>query len=53
MNLSYQFDVSSGATVVLVSASLFALVFVATGSRRLRGPGRTGSEAPASAPLSG
>ncbi len=34
MNLSYHLDVSSGATIVLTSAALFAVVFVATGSRR-------------------
>ena len=38
MNLSYQLDVSSGATIVLVAAAAFGLVFAATGSgnRRLR-----------------
>ena len=34
MNLSYHLDISSGATIVLTSAALFAVVFVATGSRR-------------------
>jgi ABC-type Mn2+/Zn2+ transport system permease subunit len=33
MNLSYHLDVSSGATVVLVAAALFALVFTITGRR--------------------
>ena len=31
MNLSYQLDVQSGPTIVLVAATLFGLVFVATG----------------------
>ncbi len=34
MNLSYHLDVQSGPTIVLVGATLFAVVFVATGSRR-------------------
>jgi manganese/iron transport system permease protein/iron/zinc/copper transport system permease protein len=33
MNLSYHLDVSSGGTIVLVSAGLFAVVFAATGRR--------------------
>ncbi len=49
MNLSYQLDVQSGPTIVLVGAALFALVFLLTGPRRLRrtaGVGRPrGSEA--------
>ena len=36
MNLSYQLDVQSGPTIVLVGAALFALVFALTGPRRLR-----------------
>jgi len=36
MNLSYQLDVQSGPTIVLVGAALFALVFLLTGPRRLR-----------------
>ncbi|HSJ72749.1 MAG TPA: hypothetical protein VK904_00405 [Miltoncostaeaceae bacterium] len=35
MNLSYQLDVQSGPTIVLVGAALFALVFLLTGPRRL------------------
>ena len=31
MNLSYHLDVQSGPTIVLVAATLFALVFMATG----------------------
>ena len=33
MNLSYHLDVQSGPTIVLVGATLFALVFVVTGAR--------------------
>jgi manganese/iron transport system permease protein/iron/zinc/copper transport system permease protein len=36
MYLSYHLDVSSGATIVLVGAALFTLVFLATGPRGLR-----------------
>jgi ABC-type Mn2+/Zn2+ transport system permease subunit len=36
MNLSYHLDVQSGPTIVLVGASLFTLVFLATGPRRLQ-----------------
>jgi ABC-type Mn2+/Zn2+ transport system permease subunit len=36
MNLSYQLDIQSGPMIVIVGAVLFALVFVATGPRRLR-----------------
>ena len=36
MYVSYHLDVSSGATIVLVGAALFAVVFAATGSRGLR-----------------
>jgi manganese/iron transport system permease protein/iron/zinc/copper transport system permease protein len=35
MNLSYHFDVSSGATIVLVSAALFLGAFLVTGPQRL------------------
>jgi manganese/iron transport system permease protein/iron/zinc/copper transport system permease protein len=35
MNLSYHLDVSSGATIVLVSAALFLGAFLLTGPRRL------------------
>jgi manganese/iron transport system permease protein/iron/zinc/copper transport system permease protein len=35
MNLSYHLDVSSGATIVLVSAALFLGAFLVTGPRRL------------------
>jgi manganese/iron transport system permease protein/iron/zinc/copper transport system permease protein len=48
MNLSYQLDVQSGPTIVLVGAALFALVFMLTGPRRLRrraGIGRPGAAA--------
>jgi len=33
MNLSYHLDVQSGPTIVLVGASMFAIVFVVTGAR--------------------
>jgi ABC-type Mn2+/Zn2+ transport system permease subunit len=36
MNLSYHLDVQSGPTIVLAGATLFAAVFVVSGSRRLR-----------------
>jgi manganese/iron transport system permease protein/iron/zinc/copper transport system permease protein len=39
MNLSYHLDVSSGATIVLVAAALFGVVFAVTGRRGL---GRVG-----------
>lgn len=40
MNVSYHLDVQSGPTIVLVGASLFAIVFAATGARgRLRAGG--------------
>jgi manganese/iron transport system permease protein/iron/zinc/copper transport system permease protein len=35
MYLSYHLDISSGATIVLTSFSLFAVVFVVTGARGL------------------
>ena len=35
MNLSYHMDVQSGPTIVLVGATLFAIVFLLTGPRRL------------------
>jgi manganese/iron transport system permease protein/iron/zinc/copper transport system permease protein len=31
MNLSYHLDIQSGPTIVLVAATLFAVVFFATG----------------------
>jgi ABC-type Mn2+/Zn2+ transport system permease subunit len=36
MNLSYHLDVQSGPTIVLVGATLFALVFAVTGPRQAR-----------------
>jgi manganese/iron transport system permease protein/iron/zinc/copper transport system permease protein len=51
MNLSYHLDVSSGGTIVLVSAGLFAVVFVVTGRRgalRAAALGRAQARAPAS-----
>lgn len=36
MNLSYHLDVQSGPTIVLVGATLFAIVFAATGTRGRR-----------------
>jgi len=39
MNLSYHLDVQSGPTIVLVGASLFALVFALTGARGRRRAG--------------
>jgi manganese/iron transport system permease protein/iron/zinc/copper transport system permease protein len=36
MYLSYHLDVSSGATIVLVAAAVFTVVFAATGGSRLR-----------------
>lgn len=48
MVLSYHLDVSSGATIVLVGAGLFAVVFAATGSRgRRRAAGLGEHEPPA------
>jgi manganese/iron transport system permease protein/iron/zinc/copper transport system permease protein len=35
MNLSYHLDVSSGATIVLVGATVFGVVFALTGARGL------------------
>jgi ABC-type Mn2+/Zn2+ transport system permease subunit len=41
MNLSYHFDISSGATIVLVSSTMFMAVFLVTGARSLgSGPAR-------------
>lgn len=37
MNLSYHLDVPSGTTIVLTSATVFAVVLIATGPRGLRG----------------
>ena len=39
MNLSYHLDVQSGPTIVLVGATLFAVVFAVTGTRGLRRAG--------------
>ncbi|MDF2733006.1 MAG: putative metal transporter permease protein [Desertimonas sp.] len=36
MNLSYHLDVQSGPTIVLVGATMFAVVFAASSTRRLR-----------------
>ncbi len=47
MNLSYHLDVQSGPTIVLVGASLFAVVFAFTSPRRLRRRGAGGRVAPA------
>jgi ABC-type Mn2+/Zn2+ transport system permease subunit len=46
MVASYHLDISSGASVVLVGATLFAVVFVATGSRGLRRVGGRRAAAP-------
>jgi manganese/iron transport system permease protein/iron/zinc/copper transport system permease protein len=50
MNLSYHLDVSSGATIVLTSAGVFAVVFALTGRRALARAGsvirRRGSSVP-------
>ena len=40
MNLSYQLDIQSGPTIVLVGASLFAVVFAITGRHRVSPPSR-------------
>jgi ABC-type Mn2+/Zn2+ transport system permease subunit len=45
MNLSFHLDVSSGATIVLVSSALFLVVFLVTGSRSL-GSGRARQSGP-------
>lgn len=51
MNLSYHLDVSSGATVVLTGAALFAVVFALTGRRGLgRAGGLARRDRPAGAP---
>ena len=47
MNLSYQLDVQSGPTIVLVGATIFAVVFAVTGSRRLSHTAPYGRPAPA------
>lgn len=47
MNLSYQLDVQSGPTIVLVGATLFAVVFILTGIRRMRAGGGVGLSRPA------
>ena len=36
MNVSYQLDIQSGPSIVLVGATMFAIVFVVTGLRRRR-----------------
>ena len=46
MNLSYQLDVQSGPTIVLVGAGLFAVVFAITGRRRPSPTSRLGRGAP-------
>ena len=38
MNLSYHLDVQSGPTIVLVGATLFGVVFIATGPLAAGGP---------------
>ena len=38
MNLSYHLDVQSGPTIVLVGATLFAVVFAASSTRRWQTP---------------
>jgi ABC-type Mn2+/Zn2+ transport system permease subunit len=38
MNLSYHLDIASGPTIVLTGATLFALTFALTGTRRIRRP---------------
>lgn len=50
MLLSYYLDVSSGATIVLVGAALFVVVFLATGRRGLERVGRYGAR-PADVPV--
>lgn len=49
MNLSYQLDVQSGPTIVLVGAALFTVVFVLSGPRGLLRMGGLGAGAPARA----
>lgn len=44
MNLSYHLDVSSGATIVLVDAAVFLLIFLITGPKGLRQAGTTASQ---------
>jgi ABC-type Mn2+/Zn2+ transport system permease subunit len=53
MNLSYQLDVQSGPTIVLVGAALFAAVFLATGARRLVRAVAVSRPASAARPLGG
>jgi manganese/iron transport system permease protein/iron/zinc/copper transport system permease protein len=43
MNLSYHLDVQSGPTIVLVAATVFGLVFMATGPLGRRGLGIRGT----------
>jgi ABC-type Mn2+/Zn2+ transport system permease subunit len=48
MVLSYHLDISSGATIVLVGATLFGVVFALTGARgRRRTAGLEGHDRPA------
>jgi len=52
MIVSYHLDISSGATIVLVGATLFAIVFALTGRRGLtRAAGLDNHEAPVVAPM--
>lgn len=50
MYLSYHLDVSSGATIVLVGALVFGVVFAMTGSRGLARAGRAGIAPPVVGP---
>ncbi|MEA2207520.1 MAG: manganese transport system permease protein, partial [Blastocatellia bacterium] len=51
MNLSYHLDVQSGPTIVLVAATLFAVVFVLTGATGRRRAAAIAAPAPTGAPL--
>jgi manganese/iron transport system permease protein/iron/zinc/copper transport system permease protein len=53
MNLSYHLDVSSGATIVLTSAGVFAVVFAVTGRRALRRVGSVVRRRQESVPIAG
>lgn len=54
MNLSYHLDISSGATIVLTSAAVFAVVFAFTGARGLRRVGALARrDGASSAPIPG
>ncbi len=46
MNLSYHLDIQSGPTIVLVGATLFAAVFIVTGTRGLRRTGTIANHVP-------